>query len=501
MSSTRVYLALAWALLPAAASAQPQPPPTPPTLIVIRPALPPVPALKYRIVPEGRTLVPGNAAVFYHRAIQMFLTRRQSALAYAQAQKESPPPGDDATSSWVYGPLRDIPRDQARAQVQAYTSVLNEVELGAMRKVCDWEFDLRKEGFSLLIPEIQEMRALGRLVALRARLAVLEGKTDEVVHWLQVGFVMSRHVSQGPTLIQALVGCSINTMMARAFEDLIQAPGTPSLYWALANRPRPFIDLTAPFEGERALFDRELPALRELDSGPWTVDRARRFGTELQIKLGSWVDSELSSSLGRGSLDSSPPRIEDLPRRLAMVGMVAKVYPDARRALIARGRSAAEVEAMPALQVVLIDIVWDFDRFQDDVYKWTCLPYWQSARVIDETVTRTYTEAKKVNPLLAMFTSLLPALNAARLAAVRVDRQLDAFQCIEAIRLYAAAHDGALPPSLDAISEAPAPLDPATGKPFEYKVDGTTAILTATLPTGAPNHPSYILRYELKLAQ
>jgi hypothetical protein len=176
------------------------------------------------------------------------------------------------------------------------------------------------------------------------------------------------------------------------------------------------------------------------------------------------------------------------------------VYPDARRALIARGRSAAEVEAMPALQVVLIDIFWDFDRFQDDVYKLTGLPYWQSARVIDEKVTRAYIEAKQANPLLAMFISLVPAMHSARLAAVRVDRQLDAIQCIEAIRLYAAAHDGTLSPSLEAITEAPAPLDSATGKPFDYKVDGTTAFLTAPLPTGAPNHPSYILRYELKLA-
>jgi hypothetical protein len=500
MSSTRVYLALAWALLPAAASAQPPPPPTPPTVMVIRPAPAPVPALKYRIVPEGRTLVPGNAAVFYHRAIQMFLTRRQSALAYAQAQKESPPPGDDATFSWVNGPLRDIPRDKARAQIQAYTYVLNEVELGAMRKVCDWEFDLRKEGFSLLIPEIQEMRALGRLVALRARLAVLEGKTDEAVHWLQVGLVMSRHVSQGPTLIQALVGCNINGMMARAFEDLIQAPGTPSLYWALANRPRPFIDLTAPFEGERVMFESELPMLRELDYGPWTLEKACRFGTELQRKLGSWDDSDLGSSLGRGSLDSSPPRIEDLTGRLVMVGMVAKVYPDAKRALIARGRSAAEVEAMPALQVVLIDTVWGFDRFQDDVYKWTGLPYRQSSQAIDLELKRTYVDLKQTKPLLALFTAVLPALNSARLAAVRVDRQLDALQCIEAIRLYAAAHDGTLPTSLEAIAEAPTPLDPATGKPFDYKIDGATAILSAPLPPGAPNHPSYMLRYELKLS-
>ena len=84
---------------------------------------------------------------------------------------------------------------------------------------------------------------------------------------------------------------------------------------------------------------------------------------------------------------------------------------------------------------------------------------------------------------------LTPALNSARLAPIRLDRQLDALQCIEAIRLYAAAHEGKLPASLEAITEAPVPLDPATGKPFVYKVDGDSATLSAPVPPGGPDHP------------
>ena len=61
----------------------------------------------------------------------------------------------------------------------------------------------------------------------------------------------------------------------------------------------------------------------------------------------------------------------------------------------------------------------------------------------------------------------------------RVERRLNVVQYIEAIRLYAANHNGTLPPSLEAITEAPVPIDPATGKFFDYKVDGSTATLTA----------------------
>ena len=46
------------------------------TSIVLHPAPEPIPALKYRLVPEVRTLAPGNAAVFYHRAVQLVIETR-----------------------------------------------------------------------------------------------------------------------------------------------------------------------------------------------------------------------------------------------------------------------------------------------------------------------------------------------------------------------------------------------------------------------------------------
>jgi hypothetical protein len=96
---------------------------------------------------------------------------------------------------------------------------------------------------------------------------------------------------------------------------------------------------------------------------------------------------------------------------------------------------------------------------------------------------------------------LLPALNSVGLATVRGERQFDMLQCVEAIRLYAAAHDGTLPDSLEALTESPAPLDPATGKPYEYRRDGASATLIAPIPPGAPNNTNYRLHYELKLAR
>ena len=45
---------------------------------------------------------------------------------------------------------------------------------------------------------------------------------------------------------------------------------------------------------------------------------------------------------------------------------------------------------------------------------------------------------------------------------------------VEALRIYAAAHDGK-PPAKPADISLPLPLDPVTGKPFDYSADVTTA--------------------------
>ena len=102
--------------------------------------------------------------------------------------------------------------------------------------------------------------------------------------------------------------------------------------------------------------------------------------------------------------------------------------------------------------------------------------------------------------LFKLFTMLIPAVRSSGLALARSERRLDAIQCIEAIRLYAALH-GKLPSRLEDISEAPVPLDGATGKPFEYRAEGDRANISAPSPPGELNHPLHRINYELKLTR
>jgi len=468
----------------------------PPTEILIRPAGEPRPALKYRLVPEASALVPGNAALFYHRALQLMIqARANSAIGRKAEAGKRAESIDEQVQRWGTGPLQEIPREEARNRLAMFQNAFKEMELGASRATCDWELDRRNEGISMLLPEIQEMRSLARLVRLRARLEILDGKTDEAMHWIQVGLVMGRHVSQGPTLIQGLVGVAIGSIMHQSLIELIQAPGTPSLFWALADRPRPFIDLRPALEGERRLLEKELPELSELDRGPWSLAEAQQFAGQLQRKLFSFATG--SSIPGT---NATVPNLSDSMRRLGIAAMATKIYPEARRALIAEGRPESEVEAMPIVQVAALFTLQEYQRLRDDNYKWINIPYWQSYDRIDRSFDRGEAD-KLTNPLLTMFHLLTPSVNASRLAVLRLDRQFDALACVEAVRLYAHAHGGKFPRSLEVIEDAPVPLDPATGRPFLYAFDGNAATLTAPLPPGAPNHWSYKINYVLKLAK
>jgi hypothetical protein len=461
--------------------------------ILLRPAAEPVPALKYRLLPERHSLIPGNAAVFYHRAIEMLDQAEQRARRGTEPAKFAATE-EQAAGAWITGPLESIPLDQARPRLENYRNALVEARLGARRQTCNWEFDLRSEGIELQLPEIQNMRALLRLVALNARIAVIDGKVEEAVEWLQTGYAMARHVTEGPILIQGLVGVAMSRAMTKPLEDLIQAPGAPSLFWALADRPRPFIDLAEAMDSERFLLEREIPSLRELDGAPWSLDRARTFSEELRTKL-----FRLAGYAARSPSGSDSAGIQEWTSKLGLAALVGQAYPEAKAALVSGGRAVAQVEAMPAVQVAALHTYRSYQQARDDEFKWVRLPFYHAFKGIN-SASRRGNQGLQSHPLLKLFSMMAPAIWPAFTAQVQVDRRLDAIQCIEAIRIYGATH-GKFPVRLEEISEAPVPLDPATGQMFGYRVEGDHAILSAPSPPGGPDIPQYRITYELKWAR
>jgi hypothetical protein len=452
--------------------------------------MPALPALKYQLLPERRSLVPGNAAIFYHRAVEVLLDKYSSARANAATNQKDAFADERAIDTWLSGPLSSIPRERAGRLLEDRRKALREVELGARRQSCDWEFDQRDEGVAILIQEISEMRALIRLVALRARIAVLDGRIDGAFHWIQTGFAMARHCSQGPLLIQALIGVSLSQSMSRPLEDLVQAPGAPSYFWAISHRPRPLVDFSGGFESERFLVEREIPSLNQLDGPPWSVEKSRAFADELReklFKLAEIADGPRNSELRQWT------------NKLGMAAMVYQVYPNAKRALVAEGRSAQQIESMPAVQVAVLYTFQRYEQLRDDFFKWTSLPFYQGYQGMDKSLANIQSQANKTM-LFKLLTVLIPSVRSSGLAQALSERRLDAIQSIEAIRIHAAVC-GKLPSRLDEITEVPAPFDSATGKPFDYRLEGDRATLKAPYPPGGRDIWQHRINYELNLTR
>ena len=80
------------------------------------------------------------------------------------------------------------------------------------------------------------------------------------------------------------------------------------------------------------------------------------------------------------------------------------------------------------------------------------------------------------------FLDLLPAMGRVYYLTYRLERDIAILRCVEAIRIYAAGHNGQLPKTLSDIKEVPVPLDPLWGKDFVYKLVDNKAIIESMAP-------------------
>src|SRR5262245_19614048 len=429
------------------------------------------PALRYQLLPELRDVKPGNAALLYQRA--------HAPEWFARFRRD---PDYDKYNDWLELPLEKFPRSKAEGLLPK--QALDEVDLAARRSYCDWELvdRLRKDGLSLLIPDVQALREYGSLLHLRARIELLDEKFDKAVYTLQSGYALGRHAGDGPTLIQSLVGVAIVGMMNKGVEDFIQRPGAPNLYWALTDLPRPMVDMRKPLQGERIMVEALLPGLHDMLRDAKNRPLSKEEIVGYLDRIGPLVD-------GKGS-----------EFRLSAAVVSASMYPAARKYLIAQGRKAEEVDALPVLQTALLYAAAVYEERFDELRKWQSLPYWQArealARVERDMRAR---RAEGVNFGTLVADLMIPAVQKVVFAGHRLERNIAALRVVEALRLHAALNGGRLPDSLADIREAPIPIDPVSGKEFTYKREGARAYLSAVPPPGEVANEANTLRYEITL--
>ena len=441
----------------AASPTRPAPPKAPKgpklTELTVHPAPAPAAALDYRLLPELLDQTPGDAAPLYFLAQQTMPERDR---------------WDEKLRKWQDVPLDKLPADEAHRMLSEYRTPLRQIELAGRRETCDWGLPIRSEGISLVIPPMSAYRTLARVLLVKARLEIAAGNYDQAVQTLQTGYAMGRHVAEGRTLIHALVAVAISALLNEGVEDLMEAKGGPNLYWALAEMPRPTISLRKALRSEGSLAFFQSPTLRKAHKGKLTPAEIRRLPEEFG-KAMMWYGVATGGREERN--------------RAIFAAVALTVYPQAKKHLATKGYTPEQIKAMPVAQVVSMYSLGRYMYWRGELFKWFSLPYWQAHEGIRRT-NAAFAKVSKSSPAEGFpFTMLLPSLSRSYFMSARLDRRIAALQTIEAVRMYA-AKEGKLPAKLGDIIDAPAPIDPVTGKQFQYEVKGRTFTLTGPAPPG-----------------
>ncbi|HEY7310727.1 MAG TPA: hypothetical protein VH643_15295 [Gemmataceae bacterium] len=423
-------------------------------------------AFRYRLLPDPLDRTPGNAAPLWRFAADA-----------ARNAKRRLSPKEDVWAGET--PLQRLPRKEVADFLAHYNAAFRLARQAACRTHCDWEIppltlQSLTEGFFPLAL-VQSCRELAQLLVIRFRLQLVEGRFDEAAETLQTGFALAQHLRESDSFIQHLVGIAVAAIMFSHVEEWMQTPGSPNLYWALTALPRPLESLRRPFEHEFGTFYRSFPRLRRLRRETFTAGQVEDLTKE--------VFENVSKAMG----DIDPKKAEAF-RKLGESIRKGEQYPQARQHLLDLGRTAKELDAMPKNQVVLLWHLDQYDRVRDDVFKALALPPWQGSPLMDEA-TKELSAAG--NPVISL---LMPAAAKVYKAHLRSERELAGLRCVEALRLYAAAHEGKPPAKWSDITAVPLPINPVTGKGFEdyYQMKEGRALLDV------PAQPFFVgRRYEL----
>jgi hypothetical protein len=429
----------------------------------VQPAAAPVPAMRYTLLPELAEMNPGNAVPAYLKCFA-----EQNNFFFSKEAVEE-------RERLLKCPLTDI----KPGQLKGYGgSALRQADHAARLEYADWNIlpQLKEQGPMLLLPEVQQMRVVADALAVRGRGQLVDGDLDGAVATLKTLFALARHMGDHPTLITGLVGSAIAQKACNLLEEFVQQPGAPNLYWALTDLPHPLVDTRKAASADRLMWSVLL--------GPYS-DPKRAWTPEdvpVALKKATQIGMMLTE-MGPGERQAADAWAKD---RLKDDAWLA----DARKFLTDHGYPAEAVAKYPSEQVLFFKLFAQARVYRDEVVKWLNVPYWQTETAVAELEkVPTDMEVKLARAPGSWFVQV-------RRAHLRLAQRLALLRAVEAIRSEAAKTGGKLPTGLADLS-VPVPPDPATGKPFAYKVDGLTAMLNGN---PIPSHDgAFQYRYEVRL--
>jgi len=364
---------------------------------------------------------------------------------------------------------------------------LNEVfqfmERASRRTYYDWSDRYEYRGIATLLPQVQEARELARYLASKANWEIRHGRYNDAIRTIRVGLALSDHIleAQPPTyLVGMLVGIAIKGIMQEQLFLLAAQPDSPNLYPALMQiqvSSKSWLD---------ALRSEMMCLLAPQHSGADFLETIDRLSPE-QAK--AFLDEVMKTFLSVNGGD----RWDDFESALSVwrTGFYVGAYLPAKQRLLQKGLSEREIEALSTHQIIAPFVYEELRRAYDLLIVSASMPMGESRTAIGDAGEYVDQIRHRIaSPVDIIISLLMPAVDAARTAHHRQEQTLDLLKIIEALRYYASVH-GQLPKSLADITELAVPkMCPITGKPYEYRVEGRTAMIDYDLDTRLDTHGS-----------
>ena len=204
-------------------------------------------------------------------------------------------------------------------------------------------------------------------------------------------------------------------------EELLEQPRCPNLYWALTDLPEPLISLRTGIDGERLIL---WTLFRELSStSPMSAEQINKFIDPLDATIRQVAEPGNRLRDHFASLAKDPEKVRA-----------------ARKRLVAGGLLEPSVSAFPAEQVILLDEARECQARFDEIVKIVKFPDWQF-----EALLREFERRQRSQSILAKELFGLTSLVNARRSVARLDQRIALLRHVEAVRMYAAEHGGAVP--------------------------------------------------------
>lgn len=414
----------------------------------LTPVAPPTSGMKHHLLFDYSERIPGNAAIAY----------LDSALLL------QPDSNDKAEKALSALDAKDEAGFAAAADSIELSAMFAELDVAGRREDCDWNPPLRERGVLTLLPHLQPLtHGVSKVIRVRATRQVDQGKIDDAIATLRLGYELSDKIGREPVIVSAMVSSGHFMWMNEPLARLMTHPYAPNLYWQLVEMTPRWPILRRAWDVEYGWPFLTVPTLKRARAGETLT--AEQWRHALYDEVAPFYQ-EYENYVPTGTR-AHPDPIKDAG---------PDVLKQSRADYASAKKLTPEQAAGEDLAVVLGSFY--FRHFQiayDDVNKLRGLPYPVLIPRARQAAERLFKLKKSQpgNPFLEVVEGSGRMVE--RFA--RADRQLAALTTVEAIRSYAAANGGKLPAKLDDVTDTPVPLNPITGKAFEYAVNGAEATL------------------------